>query len=83
MLGRATAVVFQMNERPISPRHYPKRTGHSPPIMPCIVSRVLPLVLGNAYRDDVVIEGGYLHDKCAARHDPPDADLPCEEHEIR
>lgn len=30
----------------------------------------------DAYRDDIVIEGGCLRDECAALYYPPDADLP-------
>ncbi|GGB21738.1 hypothetical protein GCM10011380_09150 [Sphingomonas metalli] len=32
--------------------------------------------IADAYRDDVVIEGGCLRDECAALYYPPDVDLP-------
>lgn len=32
--------------------------------------------VADAYRDDVVIEGGVLRDECARLYYPPDADLP-------
>lgn len=35
--------------------------------------------IADAYRDDVVIEGGVLRDECAGLYYPPDADLPEEE----
>ncbi len=35
--------------------------------------------IADAYRDDIVIEGGVLRDECAALYYPPDADLPAEE----
>jgi len=35
--------------------------------------------IGDAYRDDIVIEGGCLREECAGLYYPPDADLPREE----
>lgn len=35
--------------------------------------------IADAYRDDIVIEGGCLCEECAALYYPPDADLPREE----
>jgi tRNA(adenine34) deaminase len=35
--------------------------------------------IGDAYRDDIVIEGGCLAAECATLYYPPDADLPVEE----
>lgn len=35
--------------------------------------------IGDAYRDDIMIEGGCLREECASLYYPPDADLPCEE----
>lgn len=35
--------------------------------------------IADAYRDDIVIEGGCLRAECAALYYPPDADLPKEE----
>jgi tRNA(adenine34) deaminase len=35
--------------------------------------------IADAYRDDIVIEGGCLRDECATLYYPPDADLPREE----
>ena len=35
--------------------------------------------IADAYRDDIVIEGGCLREECAALYYPPDADLPEEE----
>jgi len=35
--------------------------------------------IAEAYRDDIVIEGGCLREECAALYYPPDADLPVEE----
>ncbi|BBD02854.1 MULTISPECIES: nucleoside deaminase [Sphingobium] len=35
--------------------------------------------IADAYRDDIMIEGGCLREKCAALYYPPDADLPLEE----
>ena len=35
--------------------------------------------IGDAYRDDIVIEGGCLREECASLYYPPDADLPPEE----
>ncbi|WP_230480791.1 nucleoside deaminase [Sphingomonas sp. Leaf21] len=35
--------------------------------------------VADAYRDDIVIEGGCLRDECAALYYPPDAALPAEE----
>jgi tRNA(adenine34) deaminase len=35
--------------------------------------------IGEAYRDDITIEGGCLREECAALYYPPDADLPLEE----
>ena len=35
--------------------------------------------ISDAYRDDIVIEGGCLREECAALYYPPDADLPQEE----
>lgn len=35
--------------------------------------------IGDAYRDDIVIEGGCLREECAKLYYPPDADLPAEE----
>ncbi len=32
----------------------------------------------DAYRDDIVIEGGCLRTECAALYYPPDADVPLE-----
>lgn len=35
--------------------------------------------IADAYRDDIVIEGGCLRDECAGLYYPPDADLPPQE----
>lgn len=35
--------------------------------------------IADAYRDDIVIEGGCLRDECAKLYYPPDADLPVDE----
>ena len=35
--------------------------------------------IADAYRDDIVIEGGCLREECARLYYPPDADLPREE----
>ncbi|WP_454280592.1 nucleoside deaminase [Sphingomonas sp. Marseille-Q8236] len=35
--------------------------------------------IADAYRDDIVIEGGCLREECAGLYYPPDADLPIEE----
>lgn len=35
--------------------------------------------IGDAYRDDIMIEGGCLREECASLYYPPDADLPREE----
>ncbi|WP_343527645.1 nucleoside deaminase [Sphingomonas sp.] len=35
--------------------------------------------IADAYRDDIVIEGGCLREECASLYYPPDADLPPEE----
>jgi tRNA(adenine34) deaminase len=35
--------------------------------------------IADAYRDDIVIEGGCLREECAALYYPPDAELPREE----
>ena len=35
--------------------------------------------ISDAYRDDIMIEGGCLREECAALYYPPDADLPREE----
>ncbi len=35
--------------------------------------------IADAYRDDIVIEGGCLREECAALYYPPDADLPEDE----
>ncbi|MFD1788301.1 nucleoside deaminase [Sphingomonas floccifaciens] len=35
--------------------------------------------IADAYRDDVVIEGGCLREECASLYYPPDADLPPQE----
>jgi tRNA(adenine34) deaminase len=35
--------------------------------------------IADAYRDDIVIEGGCLREECAALYYPPDADLPRDE----
>ena len=35
--------------------------------------------IADAYRDDIVIEGGCLREECATLYYPPDADLPREE----
>lgn len=35
--------------------------------------------IADAYRDDIVIEGGCLRTECAALYYPPDADVPLEE----
>jgi tRNA(adenine34) deaminase len=35
--------------------------------------------IADAYRDDIVIEGGCLREECATLYYPPDADLPQEE----
>jgi tRNA(adenine34) deaminase len=35
--------------------------------------------IADAYRDDIVIEGGCLREECAGLYYPPDADLPREE----
>ena len=34
--------------------------------------------IGDAYRDDIVIEGGCLSEECATLYYPPDAELPRE-----
>lgn len=38
-----------------------------------------PGFIADAYRDDIVIEGGCLREECAALYYPPDADLPEDE----
>lgn len=35
--------------------------------------------IADAFRDDIVIEGGCLRDECAVLYYPPDAELPREE----
>jgi len=35
--------------------------------------------IGDAYRDDITIEGGCLRVECASLYYPPDANLPEEE----
>ena len=35
--------------------------------------------IGDAYRDDIMIEGGCLREECAKLYYPPDADLPPDE----
>ena len=35
--------------------------------------------IADAYRDDIVIEGGCLREECAGLYYPPDADLPSAE----